>query len=73
MHPYTLAIERWPISQSAGGHHHETRKVDAADDAAAIQQAETIADELVSAHGAKVVIMVIGPTSGRPIETIERE
>ena len=72
MHPYTLAIERFPSSRSGEVHHHETRKIEAADDAAAIQQAKSVANELFSAHGAKVVIMVIGPTSGRPIETIER-
>ena len=72
MHPYTLAIERFPISRSAEVHHHETKKIDATDDAAAIRQAELVADEQSSAHRTKVVIMVIGPTSGRPIATIER-
>jgi hypothetical protein len=71
MHPYTLAIERFPTSRSGEVHHHEMRKIEA-DDAAAIQQAKSVADELFSAHSAKVVIMVFGPTSGRPIETIER-
>jgi hypothetical protein len=72
MHPYTLAIERFPNPQTGGVHHHEMKTIEATDDAAAIQRAKFIANELFSAHGAKVVIMVIGPTSGRPIETIER-
>ena len=71
IHPYTLAIERFPTSPS-GPPQHEMRKVEAADDTAAIRRAKFIADELSSAHRAKVVVMVIGPTSGRPIETIER-
>ena len=71
MHPYTLAIERFPTSPG-GAPQHEMRKIEAADDTAAIQRAKFIADELSSVHGAKVVVMVIGPSSGRPIETIER-
>jgi hypothetical protein len=72
MHPYTLAIEQFPISQS-GAHNHDRQVIQAADDAAAIERANSIADELFSARGARVVVMVIGPTSGRPIETIERK
>jgi hypothetical protein len=73
MHPYTLAIERFPISQSGSAHHHDRQVIQAVDDAAAIERANSIADELFSARGARVVVMVIGPTSGRPIETIERK
>ena len=72
MHPYTLAIERFPATPSGGEHQHETRTIHADDDVTAIQRARFIADELFKAHGAKIIIMVIGPSSGRPIETIER-
>jgi hypothetical protein len=52
MHPYTLAIERFPNPQTGGVHHHEMKTIEATDDAAAIQRAKFIANELFSAHGA---------------------
>ena len=72
MHPYTLAIERFPSPQTGGAHHHELKTIEAKDDAEAIQRAKFIANELFSAYEVKVIVMVIGPSSGRPIETIER-
>jgi hypothetical protein len=67
MRPYTLAIECFPASPSGGEHHHESQVVHATDDAAAIQQAETIAHDLATSRGSKVVVLVIGPSSGHPI------
>jgi hypothetical protein len=46
--------------------------IHAPDDKAAIRQAEEIAEGLASSRGTKVVVTVIGQSSGRPIATIER-
>ena len=70
--PVHSAHRAFPASTAGGQHHHETKKIDAVDDAAAIQQATVIANELSSSHGAKIIVMVVGPSSGKPIETIER-
>jgi hypothetical protein len=73
MRPYTLDIEIHPASPRGGEYPpHEKRVIHATDDSSAIQQAKAVADDLASTRGTKVIVMVIGPSSGHPIATIER-
>ena len=40
MHPYTLAIERFPSPQIGGAHHGALNTIEAKDDAEAIRMSE---------------------------------